>query len=525
MYKSKRTRYGGHTVKYQKKNWMKIWKNQAKEFCLATGIHGYKYIAQDHRSKIERILWGIVVLALLICALILMKMTWDYYSEHSTLTVLESTHYGIWNYPFPAVTVCNINRVSRSLATRFIETLNALDNNTIDIDVNDMRLLNELLDPGVFGYDVTKNLSRLQDYFDMNNFSIIEVLSKVTPRCDRLLSKCAWNSEFKDCDTMFQPARSRDGFCCSFNYVNQKSIDSTKPRNKIFRSDRVTGCGYQTGLTIMVNPEPEDYFAAIISSYGVKVMIHHPLDYPDYNAESKFVGVGLQTFLNIAPQETYSTEGVKEFSISARNCLLPNEREREEGVLPYRNLSALKPSYINCLIECRATIIREKCGCIPYYYKQNVTKVCDLKDVKCLKGNKYLYQTLWPGINVLDPTFIPDEDTTPCSCMPDCEYYVYPTESSQGVIDRSNFSPNSAFFTNSTSSNLSVIHIFFGDLVSIRYRRDAYHNWHNLFASFGGLLGLFAGFSFMSVFEFIYFFVIRVVAGVNRNRKKDNFTL
>lgn len=40
-------------------------------------------------------------------------------------------------------------------------------------------------------------------------------------------------------------------------------------------------------------------------------------------------------------------------------------------------------------------------------------------------------------------------------------------------------------------------------------------------ATFGGLLGVFAGFSFMSVVEIIYFFVIRVLldACVNRNKR------
>lgn len=36
----------------------------------------------------------------------------------------------------------------------------------------------------------------------------------------------------------------------------------------------VSACGYQTGLTLFVNPEPNDYAAAILGSYGVKVTFH-----------------------------------------------------------------------------------------------------------------------------------------------------------------------------------------------------------------------------------------------------------
>lgn len=89
-----------------------------------------------------------------------------------------------------------------------------------------------------------------------------------------------------------------------------------------------------------------------------------------------------------------------------------------------------------------------------------------------------------------------------------------------------------------------MVHIFFSDLVSIQYRRNAYYNWRNLFgklkmvgrsslarliainssnfnlaASFGGLLGLFAGFSLMSGYELVYFFVIRVIADAWMKKK------
>lgn len=94
----------------------------------------------------------------------------------------------------------------------------------------------------------------------------------------------------------------------------------------------------------------------------------------------------------------------------------------------------------------------------------------------------------------------------------------------------------------------TAISVFFADLVSVRYRKDIYQNWLSLLgkehvqfavvllplcclvneghiimsyfvhffsrcfylASFGGILGLLLGFSFVTVFELIYFFTIRV---------------
>lgn len=76
-----------------------------------------------------------------------------------------------------------------------------------------------------------------------------------------------------------------------------------------------------------------------------------------------------------------------------------------------------------------------------------------------------------------------------------------------------------------------MIHIFFNDLVSTHYRKDIYQNWLGVLgkfcfrffiincplqgvfflASFGGLLGLLLGFSFVTGFELIYFFTIRPI--------------
>lgn len=77
----------------------------------------------------------------------------------------------------------------------------------------------------------------------------------------------------------------------------------------------------------------------------------------------------------------------------------------------------------------------------------------------------------------------------------------------------------------------SLIHVYFNDLVSTLYRKNATQNWlgilgqigqpanvvvvghekrfHSFAASFGGLLGLLLGFSFVTGFELVYFFTIR----------------
>lgn len=87
----------------------------------------------------------------------------------------------------------------------------------------------------------------------------------------------------------------------------------------------------------------------------------------------------------------------------------------------------------------------------------------------------------------------------------------------------------------------SLIHVYFNDLISTLYRKDATQNWLGILgkiclclrnknrifqylrfsvASFGGLLGLLLGFSFVTGFELIYFFTIRPLLDHLTERRK-----
>ncbi|XP_043277737.1 sodium channel protein Nach-like [Venturia canescens] len=507
-----------NTVKKKSQRWKNVLKKQAKAFCLGTGLHGYKYVAQSHRSKIERIIWAIIVGTSLTCAGELMRIAWQYNSARPTVTVIESTHRGIWNYPFPAVTICNMNRVSLSRAREFSQHLVLSDNMTADFILSQMGLLNELLNPGIHDEDVQDNLTRLQSVFDDNNYSIQKVIEEVTQNCSSLVLGCKWKGTWTNCSDLFVPSYSREGACCSFNYLTTKD-----PRKQsTIEPYRVTACGYQTGLTVFVNPDANDYAATILGSYGVKLMVHYPYDFPDHNAENKLVGLNSQMFVSISPEETYSTEEVKSLSVKTRDCIFSEEKQiGDDYDIMLMNLTYEKYTYKNCLAACRAATIKEKCQCIPYYYPQQGTRVCDLNDVKCLNEYKSWYETSWPGVVLTSETIssMTDEKkknygkNRPCGCMPDCVLFRYPIESSVGMMDRSGESK--------AVPNGSMIHVFFSDLVSIQYRRHANYNWRNVFASFGGLLGLFAGFSLMSGYELIYFFVIRVIADACMKKKVE----
>lgn len=79
-----------------------------------------------------------------------------------------------------------------------------------------------------------------------------------------------------------------------------------------------------------------------------------------------------------------------------------------------------------------------------------------------------------------------------------------------------------------TLTDQSLVHVFFNDLVSTRYRMDIFQNWLGTLATFGGILGLFLGFSLITGFELVYLFTFRVafdLIATKRTQRNSNRTV
>lgn len=99
------------------------------------------------------------------------------------------------------------------------------------------------------------------------------LLERVTPKCSEILERCAWKGSLWRCDSLFQPINSSEGVCCSFNnYAFPTSNYDQKIMSSIPKEPRrVTACGYQTGLSLLLKPNPDDYVGTEIASSGFRV--------------------------------------------------------------------------------------------------------------------------------------------------------------------------------------------------------------------------------------------------------------
>ncbi|KAG5896889.1 hypothetical protein JTB14_033527 [Gonioctena quinquepunctata] len=512
--------YLHHAKPRRRKTWSDMLKEEAKQFCLNTALHGYRFIVLPKRILLERIVWGVVCFVALTAALTLLFVAYFDFQKNPTVLVTDSNHYPVWHYTFPAVTVCDFNMISKKAAIQLAKNLTEVSR--VNDLVQQFRLFAQLF-RRIRADTPFRNFSNLQDILDEKKLPLETVLRQLAPSCDDILVRCLWKGEEKRCESIFEQIKTSEGFCCSFNYFALKNhtftgaLASKAPREP----RRVSACGYQTGLEVMVNNDPDDYLATFTPSIGQKILLHNPYDFPDWNVQVMVNQRKIVNLISISPTITYSTDSIQSLPVEIRKCLFPKEK-----ALIY----FAKYTYHNCMVECRMNLTLKQCHCIPVYISQEAVhtkyKLCSLRDIPCLNENFDFISSSLPGFdhNFIDSSYEYGTEKSECDCLPDCEITEYLGEMSYGVLSR-DFSMNQpSLYGGITIKNHSVFRVFYNDLVGVKNRRDVKYEWHTLLAYYGGLLGLFLGFSFVSGVEIIYFFTIRLIADATKNSAKKNNT-
>lgn len=216
----------------------------------------------------------------------------------------------------------------------------------------------------------------LNEILQFNNYSLVQLLNEITPDCDDELVRCKWRGRFERCDHLFQKIETSYGQCCSFNYKGLKKI-LTKRTDYVANNhvEYITSCGFKTGLSILLDPQLEDYQASLTLTPGFQILIHEAHDFPDTAAMKRIIRPSTFNKLHVLPQQTYATSYIARESLKRRKCYLPSERK-----LYYFG----SYSQVNCLAECRSSWLYKKCGCaLPYWPRSENWTVCGLEQSKC----------------------------------------------------------------------------------------------------------------------------------------------
>lgn len=106
-----------------------------EQFLLETSLHGMKHIARKNynnydskaTARLKTIIgnysWIVATLSGALFSLYMMNLVWIRFVNTPTVTTVETINNPISEVPFPAVTVCNINKVHGPNTVRISEVL------------------------------------------------------------------------------------------------------------------------------------------------------------------------------------------------------------------------------------------------------------------------------------------------------------------------------------------------------------------------------------------------------------------
>ncbi|KAL1502784.1 hypothetical protein ABEB36_007881 [Hypothenemus hampei] len=330
---------------------------------------------------------------------------------------------------------------------------------------------------------------------------------------------CRWRNQYFDCRELFDIILTDDGACFSFNLLSPKRIykdnnyffdrinsegSSNWSLNRGYSQDigrgtyprNVSFSGATNGLDVdlYVNNDFNDPFCRPFwTLQGFKVILHTPSSVPRLSQEHLYLPISKLLIGAIKPIVINTSEKVKNFSPEKRNCYFENESPLKY----FRNYTQN-----NCELDCLARYTLYWCDCVAFYMPMdNITAICGSVDQGCMQEaeEKMLKNEL-----IIKQNHTDNEKPPQCPCLPCCSDLNYEVETSSIKYDTEE--PGNR-------SHSKLVIYFKGNHFMASNRPELY-GITDFIGNFGGLLGLFTGFSILSFMEIIYFLTVRILYNI-----------
>lgn len=434
------------------------------KYIESTTTHGVSHIFIG-KSKIRRLLWAIVVVALFGGCLYNIIDRILFLAEGPTSTTISLTR--METITFPAVTICNLNQLRSSylheMGLEDLVTYLSLTTPQTEADIAQCRVI-------VDGYT-----SILDE-----DFGYIDLLFEGRNFRDTFIRECSFLGE--DCnENDFVLTLTQLGYCYTFNSgINRSEILTIK------------GTGSRHSLQLLLNIAQGEYSYSVNRDAGVKVVVHPQGEPPRAEDFGIAVPPGRNAFIGLKEKKV-----VDRSSNRGQRCRESSETQSFEFLGGRYSYSTSA-----CVSDCFLRNIAEECGCIGASSSVDPNSrfsgfpECGLSDLCCVLGAYYRV-----------------EESCPCPVA--CSYTVYETGVSYSeypamyqiemILRLLGFNASELGDTGGTflQQQLVSVNVHFQDLnVEEQITEDAY-GVIALLSDIGGQLGLFLGASIISVIEFL----------------------
>ncbi|KAL7013324.1 hypothetical protein ACKWTF_015331 [Chironomus riparius] len=471
-------------------------KSLIKEYFAESSIHGFNYILNS--KTIETVFWIFAfIFSISLCSTLISQTNQKL--PDSRVISLDENLKSIDKIPFPAISYNPYRFVDKY----FVDQLNSILNQAyfrLKLDANESlkeeftlnitryqscyggiwhQVRTLLIEPKGILHELRRDMSKVEFFRDQ--FALFNQKLSVNFSEGYMGNFYAYTFNMMDFEDIFRADEISNAIRYSRNIsMKQQNDFQALPSTSYPIHMNIKDKMFE--FTLKLNKQPELNDPTLMPCGITSFFIHNIETFPVYSFNAVFLDIvpGFIFNVDVAPEITTTDKSLSSLSPQTRDCYFDNEK-----YLKYFKIYSLR----NCENECMSNYTFKACGCnhwrYPYNEKAGHNYCYKVKDVDCALS---LYTTL-----MFSDYFSPQLN---CSCLPTCNSITYNIKYHAEHDDE--------------NPNLTTINVRMRTEETILYRRYQQFTASDVVSYVGGLLGLFAGISMLSIVEIFYFFTIRL---------------
>lgn len=490
-----------------------------KDFCGYTSAHGFERIMSS-KQWIRKAFWSLLFIAAIVVLCFQVLTLFEKYQSRPlvTLVSLQSDT----SLPFPTVTLCNFNAIKYDalLKSDFSDLLDTIKKQNSSSN-STSSLANDDAVPTTYGptptdydedYDEDfdywgdddvedpENLD--EEYFASEKVSLLlagkdeDYLSNLGHQFEDMILSCTYRgvscSNFTgNFWTKFW--HYKYGNCFLFN----SGLSSSGSNSPVIKSNKA---GPTHGLNLEINVEQDLYLDQLTPEAGIRLDISSQGYMPFPMERGLSIPVGFATSI-----------GLRKVMIERQDPFNNNRCHKNSSIDKsnlYTRMFNATYSSTACKESCLANNQFLQCGCMEYRFPVDKIPVCDITN-----------KTTIGCLNKLQKHYRDNKLNCSSSCPPPCSQEEFKISTSLAVWPSENYE---VFYQDelekrgkfvwsdfdSLRKNVLKVQIFFEELNVEMIKEQKSYGIADFASDIGGQLGLWIGFSVLTIAEFIEFFML-----------------
>ncbi|BFZ22505.1 hypothetical protein BsWGS_25544 [Bradybaena similaris] len=456
-------------------------------------MHGIPTIVGSELYRGRHIFWSCVVcvMALLLGTVVYFQMR-NYY-DYPTVTSVDIRYVG--ENDFPAVTFCNLNYLDGRLVKKHMDSYSAYH-------------LTKLIEISGLYHTLFKRMLDKEVPPSPGNQSTASQIQAVIDETTRLISRtrllCSWGDIFwKTCPAV-TPKVTDMGVCFM---VDVRKLLKKKAENETGSDDSLPAIGNaMRGLTLYVDVSKDETPYRIYQYTGFKVMLHEPDEEP-LPLSSGFLVTG-DTSVEVEVSKTVKLGLPPPFKAFGSGSCVDTMSSSFEN--PLKRFA--KYSKEVCEMECFINFVVQVCGHCKHFLHPGNETICPLEKLsECYREAEGKYY----GGHMNGSA-----GRSACKCPMPCTQSKYQASVTTSPFNQTTyFVEKQKIHSRPVNRTLAYIHLFYSDPVVSEMRQVAVFSTEGLLGNIGGQIGLFMGFSLITVAEMLELIFLLVTRGRNLDER------